>query len=341
MKRIEEIDIAKGIAIIMVVLGHSYAAWNGLTQLICSFHMPFFFITSGILYRNQYEMNGGLSFRYKDKAKSLLLPWIIWGGTFQFFLSLLRVIGGQSISEQITIFITEFFKLGFGSVWFLPALYIASAILLSTVKNRWFSIFLTVVCLIVGLYVQDYGGIDNTILRAILACGFMGVGFWSASIFMSKPTTVKLVIGIMVFAVIVCQNGFASMYAREFDNPTGFLMTGILGTYILLKLCKCFRNYEDCDSIILSYLKMCGRKSMIILCLHCFLIEAIRLIDYKLFDDWLMSLGIFEGFVLTIVVMFALTVTMPTIEKILGRTFGMRARDDNGRTSSKYNHTVL
>lgn len=40
MKRIEEIDIAKGIAIIMVVLGHSYTTGNGyeLMKLITSFH---------------------------------------------------------------------------------------------------------------------------------------------------------------------------------------------------------------------------------------------------------------------------------------------------------------
>ena len=94
MKRIEEIDIAKGIAIIMVVLGHSYTISNGLTQLISSFHMPFFFIVSGILYRLQHNANGGISFRYRKKAKVLLLPWIIWGGIYQLFIGCLKVIGG-------------------------------------------------------------------------------------------------------------------------------------------------------------------------------------------------------------------------------------------------------
>lgn len=42
------IDIAKGIGILLVVFGHAEV---GGTKLIYSFHMPFFFIISGILYK--------------------------------------------------------------------------------------------------------------------------------------------------------------------------------------------------------------------------------------------------------------------------------------------------
>lgn len=49
-KRIEWIDIAKGITILLVVIGHG--AINGaLRGIIFSFHMPLFFILSSITFR--------------------------------------------------------------------------------------------------------------------------------------------------------------------------------------------------------------------------------------------------------------------------------------------------
>ena len=42
-KRISYIDMAKGIGIILVVLGHSIFPSENLTTWIYSFHMPLFF----------------------------------------------------------------------------------------------------------------------------------------------------------------------------------------------------------------------------------------------------------------------------------------------------------
>lgn len=321
MKRIEEIDIAKGIAIIMVVLGHSYTTWNGLTQLIGSFHMPFFFIVSGILYRMQYDTNGSITFRYRKKARVLLLPWIIWGGTYQLFIGCLKIIGGQSIVEQIKIYMVEFVELGFGSVWFLPALYIASAILLSIVDNKKMSSMIVVACLIIGFYMPEYSGIANTLLRSAAACGFMGIGFFGANIFMGKTSVLKIVICILIFVIFVSYNGVVAMYSRTLAHPTIFLITGVLGTYILLNFCKYLKN--DKEHPLIECLKIYGKKSIIILCMHSFLIEAIRLFDYKFFNDWLMTLGILEGILLTAAVMFILTLGMPFVEKYFGRTLGI------------------
>lgn len=53
MKRLRYIDIAKGMAILCMVLGHTYSMQEKpfIFIWIYSFHMPLFFITSGILYR--------------------------------------------------------------------------------------------------------------------------------------------------------------------------------------------------------------------------------------------------------------------------------------------------
>ena len=49
-KRIEYVDVAKGIAILSVIVGHTFSAYDPgslLNRFIYSFHMPLFFILSG------------------------------------------------------------------------------------------------------------------------------------------------------------------------------------------------------------------------------------------------------------------------------------------------------
>ena len=69
-QRLEFIDIAKGIGIILVVIGHSIG-WLVPYHWIYSFHMPFFFFISGFLFTIQGK--NFLTFT-KKRIRSLLLP---------------------------------------------------------------------------------------------------------------------------------------------------------------------------------------------------------------------------------------------------------------------------
>ena len=62
-KRYTEVDIARGIGILFVVLGHSIkqtgvsAGWiRILTYMIYSFHMPLFFMMSGYCFKEKYSL---------------------------------------------------------------------------------------------------------------------------------------------------------------------------------------------------------------------------------------------------------------------------------------------
>ena len=54
-ERIAWVDFAKGVAIILMVLGH--AVYNDLQKFIFVFHMPFFFVIAGFLLN--FEKWGG------------------------------------------------------------------------------------------------------------------------------------------------------------------------------------------------------------------------------------------------------------------------------------------
>ena len=54
--RYEHVDIARGIAILLVVMGHSCSSTSGdLNRMILGFHMPLFFFLSG-LFAKEYTL---------------------------------------------------------------------------------------------------------------------------------------------------------------------------------------------------------------------------------------------------------------------------------------------
>jgi len=68
--REEWVDIARGIAMLLVVLGHMGVA----RTFIYTFHMPVFFFISGYLYKKR---NGRSLLKYE--CKKIILPYLIWG----------------------------------------------------------------------------------------------------------------------------------------------------------------------------------------------------------------------------------------------------------------------
>lgn len=75
-KRIEWVDIAKGIAIVLVCLGHrNVPGW--LTKWIYSFHMPAFFFLAG--YTTRYSSYKGWVDFLKRKTRGLIIPYLSLG----------------------------------------------------------------------------------------------------------------------------------------------------------------------------------------------------------------------------------------------------------------------
>lgn len=115
-KRIEWLDVAKGIVILFMILGHTGLPLR-LSNIIFAFHMPFFFVASGLTTNfTKYPIG---SFCYK-KLKSLGIPFVIY--------SLINLILWPiAKKETYHSFIINFMEDGWGGValWFIPVLFFA------------------------------------------------------------------------------------------------------------------------------------------------------------------------------------------------------------------------
>ena len=85
--RIDYIDSARGLAILFVLIGHLCSLKYGLGQYFYSFHMPMFFIISGMLlsYNDSWK-NMGFYEIFIKKLKSFMYPYIIFSILSMFFL---------------------------------------------------------------------------------------------------------------------------------------------------------------------------------------------------------------------------------------------------------------
>ncbi|MBR6903017.1 MAG: acyltransferase family protein, partial [Clostridia bacterium] len=89
-KRDKSIDLAKGIGIILVFIGHINFP-ETVVNIINAFHMPLFFVCSGYLYDSKYDRLSTRDF-IKKKAKSLLFPYYFLGAIIVAYNSLISLI---------------------------------------------------------------------------------------------------------------------------------------------------------------------------------------------------------------------------------------------------------
>lgn len=71
--RLTALDSLRGFGILLVVLGHT-SQTSGLVSWIFSFHMPLFFIISGMLFHERQFLDS-----FKRKAVRLLVPYVFFG----------------------------------------------------------------------------------------------------------------------------------------------------------------------------------------------------------------------------------------------------------------------
>ena len=141
-KRIEYLDIAKGIGILLVVLGHNdFEVISVFIQrLIYSFHMPLFFFLSG------YFLNTAVPFFVflKKRFHSLLKPYLFTIFLIYFTSVSFEKMGfNTAIQRTVKSLYGSGYYLDWVQLWFLPHLFVVSLYaflfitLVSNVRNRW------------------------------------------------------------------------------------------------------------------------------------------------------------------------------------------------------------
>lgn len=276
-ERIEYYDIAKGIGIFLVVFAHIYTmSTNLLGDIIYTFHMPLFFLLSGI------TTNCNKSFiKYvKQNAYSILVPYYAWCFiSFGYWACIERNFRSGSANIPILkaflgIFYGGYNGLAFNYVlWFLPVFFSVKVLfyIIRKYLPAWGTVCVVLLFSMIGILLlrqELFWGINKTFKYV----AFFGIGSMIKGVEFRKYKF-SLIAGIILF---ICLDLF---YKCKLPSCLEVYMLGTIGCLGVLLLSASVEKYTKLISIALSRL---GKITMGILVMHGPLYRVLIIVSSKI-----------------------------------------------------------
>jgi fucose 4-O-acetylase-like acetyltransferase len=287
-KRIESIDIARGIGILLVVLGHNdFALVSPFAhQVVFSFHMPLFFFLSGFF----FDPAAGFFSLFVKRFHSVLKPYL-----FTIFLIYFMSVSFEKMSFQTAL--GRIFKSLYASghyieweqLWFLPNLFAVSlyAFLFFAISGRlgnrvvrWF--VLAAISGIAVLFLKNFYPFSILILGnryellglpfsldLVLLSGFFFImGSEIRQVTSEKTFENSILLIGSGFGILLLNRLFSArvdLNMRTYESFPINTLEALAGIAFILALS---RQIELRTSKIASLLKYLGRISLLILIFH-------------------------------------------------------------------------
>jgi len=218
-KRIEYIDIAKGIGILLVVMGHNDFALVSpfFYKFIYAFHMPLFFFLSGMFFKAELPFLKILRRRFETLLKPYLFTIML---IYIMTISFTKVNFDVATSRVIKALYANGHYIDWVQLWFLPhlfALNIFAFLFYWLVKRSglpWFKWVLLIAIQIVGvLFIEKFWPFNLSFLgKTVTLYGL--------------PLSFDLVLVSGFFFILGCEvNQYAS--GEVFGHPLTLIGTGI------------------------------------------------------------------------------------------------------------------
>lgn len=275
-KRLPWVDMAKGIAIILVVCGHYDGVPYGLNAWLSWFHLPVFFVLAGFLMARPDKRTGLADTKavIKGYIRGLMIPYL-WFSAGALCVDYLKcVLGRMEYSVANEHLIQTVTLQGYSVLWFLPTLCLAKILVVlftKKIKPLFTAFVLTMVAtgLYYGLLLMPFVNIVTPLLvfltKSILGGAFVAFGMSFEKVFAeeNKRFYVQALIGWGILACLVALSncfGLQNMNNLEVTFVPLYVCAGTAGSLALMFICKSLSHLK-----VLCYL---GRNSLIIMCTH-------------------------------------------------------------------------
>lgn len=286
MKRLDYLDIAKGIAIFLVVMGHAVLAFDTpyWRLAIYAFHMPLFFLVSGVVTkrRESYDRGTWRTFLGKN-LMALMVPYLIWAFIYLPFKfeSIPYVLYGSWAALD---------KVGTSTaLWYLPCLFVARVGMEAVNWTVWrfrmngvlFALVLVVPVFAIGFLLPrppiGYPWGFNT---AFIALGFVLLGFAAKGLLDRGDGTgaaENLAVFVLSFMAFVrgtwmrgADQALVGMFSFNYGNLFWFFWNAIAGCLMTLSLSSLIAKIgpEAFGGRIRRFLVWLGRNTIGVYLLH-------------------------------------------------------------------------
>lgn len=307
--RLRYIDYTKGFAIILMLFGHTMTAINSVHIWIYSFHMPIFFIICGILmHRKEAQRKIGDSVRkiIIHRLRITAVPYYVFGSILVIFYTLLNIIGnkpnsfGKGMFDLLTL-------QGIDSLWFLP-IYILAEIIMELIGKRggiWKKLrFVMVLCaFFVVSILSDYMTVWywDLLYKILLGICFIEIGLLCSTYSIIERMPIGADYILLTIGLLLAEtNGPVEMTASKIGNPIVYFWGAMATSIAVMSLLK---KIEDKQLKLLEILGVYGKNSIVVLCTNNLFIEIIRLLDYKIAGNFLISIDMIGCIIFIVILM--------------------------------------
>lgn len=289
-KRLGYLDAVKGMGILLVVFAHVNFTPGPLVYAY-SFHMPLFFILSGILFDKSKHTK--FSAFMVHKLKSLICPYVLFSVATMCCSVVVDIIGrGIRWSEIFSGLLQIILSRGSQTIvnaalWFLTCLFVVEMIyfFIAKLDKVWIALISAVLAVVgwimeSGLLPLGHAPFPWSLDSAFFCMGFFALGNLFSGRIKQTATQIKqskhavwicLAVALGCFAIqlpVALLNGKVSVGSKILGNGFLYYITGVLGTVCFLALGVLFEKSK--------FLRYCGRNSLYILCMHWIVYMAVQ-----------------------------------------------------------------
>jgi acyltransferase len=319
--RVSWIDAAKGLGIVLIVLGHitSVESPSALYVYIYAFHVPLFFFISGLTLKPGREPFGAM---LKGKIRSLLLPYFCYA-----LLGYLFYILGYGMAQVLNLKIEQFNygpwhpllgvfigTLGDGNlvntpVWFVIALFCTFVI--GYAINTWMPSMVLRWVVVILLATAGYLASREVKLPWSLSSALVGLAFFQAGHaharrFGLEPFPRRLLWPLFAITLLISLfsflNGFVTLADMELGHPALYGLFAFGGLYLTLALVQLLGPS-------FPWLVLLGQWSMAIMVIHMLIIKtakvalsgALHMSIAQIEASWMPSLAVLLATVILLV----------------------------------------
>lgn len=324
-QRLEFIDLAKGIGMIMVIYLHVTINYSNKINIYAGSHwdifvhsmfMPIFFILSGLFFSIKEPFKEWIV----KKAKRLLIPFILFYILTYIINAILvtffhiKLKSGFNYWDIFAVFYKDVYPNS--AIWFLLALFWCSLYLwgiLKATNKTWLQLLLVIICFSIGILLDK----TETNIPLYIDTAFTSLPFLYLGYSIKKNNTVyrlqsqskivqictMCIIAATCFIIDWLLGEGASMVNNSNGNPFIFLIGGVTGSLSIISFSFLIGRLP-----IVSYI---GRYSMFVLCTHMFLTNLFVKLLSKFDISFLIS-----SIIATISICLCYYIIIPSVKRI-------------------------
>lgn len=286
-QRLTWADTARGAAILLVLVGHTCPP-PYTTALIYAFHMPLFFILSGLFLR----LDDPLKPLLWRRVRTLLVPFVFYNLVLLASDWCIVALSPNhhdpvNIPARLLGTLTGWRSGSWNSsLWFLPALFVAQWLVigcyrLAPTRPRAY-LFLWVVLSLLGVAWCQWVGValPFSLDAALIASGFLLMGQQWLKRGFSGFEGWYWVVTAIIFVVSAIDNfhhlgggdNHVDLSTCTLGQPFNFYIAAAAGSLLIIRLCqirvKSSAHFSFFTSHFSSFMQWMGRNSLAIYCLH-------------------------------------------------------------------------